>query len=174
MAEEKNRGKPQDALRDAAEQAARAFRDATDPERVAQAQAAMGLDPARMQETLRMMAERAQEQSRDAYDRVKAAAEEAGKAMETTVESAHGGSLTLSRKAIEAMRTNAEMGFTHLEKLAAVKSLSELIELQTSYVRRQIETAAEQAREMQALSRSVAQDMLRPAREAADKMRERD
>lgn len=165
--------RPQDAAWQAGEQASKAFRDATDPERLAEAQAAMGLDPAKMQETLRTMSEKAQEQSREAYTRLKSAAEEASRTLETTVESAHQGSLTLSRKAIDSMRTNAEMGFAHLEKLASVTSLSELIELQTGYVRRQIEAAADQARDMQSLSKSVAEDLLRPGREAAEKFRDR-
>ncbi|WP_246333354.1 phasin family protein [Aureimonas mangrovi] len=163
--------KPEDAMKDAAQRSQEAFRDAMDPEKIAQAQASMGFDPQRMQETLRTMTERSMAQSREAYGRMKSATDEAARTLESTMENVHNGSLTLSRKAIEAMRTNAEMGFSHLEKLASAGSVAEFVELQTGYLRRQMETVADQAREMQALSRDVAQDMARPTREAAERMK---
>lgn len=160
----------QDAARDAAERTQDAFRQAMDPEAIGRAQAAMGVDPAKMQETLRSMTERSMEQSKEAYSRLKTAADEATRTLESTVENAHNGSLAVSKKALDAMRSNAEMGFAHLEKLAGAKSMSELIELQTGFVRKQMEVAADQVKEMQALSRDVAQDLMRPGREAAEKM----
>lgn len=157
--------------REAAERTQDAFRQAMDPEAIGRAQAALGVDPAKMQETLRTMTERSVEQSKEAYSRLKSAADDTTRTLESTVENAHNGSLAVSKKALEAMRSNAEMGFEHLEKLAGAKSVSELIELQTSFIRRQMEVAADQAKEMQALSRDVAQDLMRPGREAAEKMK---
>lgn len=161
----------QDAMKDAVERGQAAFRDATDPEAISRAQAAMGVDPEKMQETLRTMTERSMEQSREAYRRLKEASDEATRTLESTLENAHGGSLTLSKKAIDAMRSNAELGFEHLERLASAKSLAELIELQTGFVRRQMETAADQAKDLQALSRDIAQDLMRPGREAAERLK---
>ncbi|WP_102960756.1 phasin [Mangrovicella endophytica] len=132
-------------------------------------QGTLGLDPAKFSETFRAMTEKSMEQSRQAYARMKSAAEDATKTLESTMENAHQGSLSLSRKAIEAMRNNAEMGFEHLDRMMGVKSFAELIELQTSYVRKQIETATDQAKELQTLSQSLAQDMLKPGREAFQK-----
>lgn len=162
----------QDAAKETMERTQDAFRQAMDPDAIGRAQSAMGVDPQKMQETLRTMTERSREQSQEAYRRLKTAAEEATRTMESTVENAHNGSLTLSRKALEAMRSNAEMGFEHLEKLASAKSVSELIELQTGFVRRQMEAAADQAREMQAISQEIGQELLRPGREAAERMKQ--
>ena len=47
------------------------------------------------------------------------------------------------------------------------RSLAEIIEMQTSFVRRQVELATDQAKEMQQMSQSVARDVTQPAREAA-------
>ncbi|KAB0680444.1 phasin [Aureimonas leprariae] len=130
------------------------------------AQDAMGMDPARMNETFREMTQRSMEQSREAYSRMKSAAEEATRTLESTMENVHQSSLQLSKRAIDAMRHNADLGFSHLEKLMSAKSFAEVVELQTSYVRQQIETSTDQAKEMQSLTQSIAQDMLKPGREA--------
>lgn len=154
---------------DAFEETQKAFRNATDPQRIAEAQAAMGLDPSRMQEAMRTMTEKSVEQSRQAYEQMRQASDEATRTLESTLENAHSGSLALSRKAIDAMRRNAEMGFSHLERMAGVKSIAELIELQTGFVRQQVELATDQAKEIQTLSQSAAQDLLRPTRDAAQR-----
>jgi phasin len=134
-----------------------------------QAQSMMGMDPSKMTETFRTMTQKSMEQSKEAYSRMKAAADDATKTMESTMENVHQSSLSLSKKAIEAMRSNAEMGFAHLEKMMAAKSFAEVVEMQTSYVRRQIEMATDQTKEMQSLVQSVAQELTKPAREAFQK-----
>ena len=134
-----------------------------------QAQAMMGMDPSKMTETFRAMTLKSMEQSKEAYARMKAAADDATKTMESTMEHVHQGSLSLSKKAIEALRSNAEMGFAHLEKMMSAKSFSEVIEMQTSYVRQQIEMATDQTKDMQALAQSVAQELTKPARDAFQK-----
>lgn len=137
-------------------------------------EAGAAMDPARFAEALRTMSERSVEQSRDAYGRMKLAADDASRALESTLENAHTGSLSFSKQMVDAMRANAEMGFAHLERLASVKSVAELIELQSSYVRRQAELAGDQAKAMQALSQTVAKEVLKPGREAVDRTTGRD
>lgn len=157
-----------DQAREAYDNAQRTFEKMTDPKALRDAQAAMGLDPAKMTEAFRSMSERSMEQSRQAYGKLKDASEQATHTLEATLENVHNGSLTLSKRAIEGMRAQAEMNFSHMEKLASVRSVAELIEMQTSFLRRQIEMATDQARDMQSLSQSVAQDVMRPAREATN------
>lgn len=157
-----------DHAREAYDNAQRTFEKMTDPKALRDAQAAMGLDPAKMTEAFRSMSERSMEQSRQAYGKLKDASEQATHTLEATLENVHNGSLTLSKRAIEGMRAQAEMNFSHMEKLASVRSVAELIEMQTSFLRRQIEMATDQARDMQSLSQSVAQDVMRPAREATN------
>ncbi|MBP0614892.1 phasin [Jiella mangrovi] len=141
----------------------------SDPFAMPNPQSMLGMDPSQMNETFRAMTQKSMEQSKEAYGRMKAAADEATKALETTMESAHQGSLQLSKKAIDAMRTNAELGFAHLDSMMSAKSFAEVIEMQTAYVRKQVEMATDQAKEMQSLSQSVAKDMMKPGREAFQK-----
>ena len=146
-------------------EAAGAFQAAAD-QATKNAEDMLGMDPAKMSETLRAMAQKSMEQSKEAYSRMKAVSDDATRSLESAMENAHQGSLSLSKKAIEAMRSNAEMGFAHLERMMSATSFAEVIEMQTGYVRRQIEAATDQARDMQALSQSIAQDMMKPGRDA--------
>ena len=51
----------------------------------------------------------------------------------------------LSLKTIAALRANAELNFSHLEALVGVKSVSELIEVQTVFFRKSVEAGVAQA-----------------------------
>lgn len=126
-------------------------------------------DPAKVTETMRDFAEKGAEQSKQAYARMKTAAEEATKTVETTVQSAQAGTVDLSLKAIDALRVNAESSFAHMEALLGVKSVSEFLELQTSFVRRQAEVVVEQAKTMQDATRKLAETVSKPAKDAAEK-----
>ncbi|WP_082655465.1 phasin family protein [Aureimonas sp. D3] len=161
--------KPHDAANAAFEGARQAFDSMTNPQAFRDAQAAFGMDPSKMTETFRATAEKSMEQSREAYARMKTAADEAAKTLEATIENAHSGSLNLTKRALDGMRTQAEMNFSHLEKLAGVKSVSEFIELQTSFFRQQVELATRQARDIQSASQSAAREVLQPSREAAER-----
>ncbi len=89
--------------------------------------------------------------------------------MEATVESAQSGTVELGLKAIEALRANADSSLSHMEALLSAKSLSELFELQTAFVRKQAELALEQARAMQETTRKVAESVAQPSKDAAQK-----
>ncbi|WAP69624.1 phasin family protein [Jiella pelagia] len=141
----------------------------SDPFAMPNAQSMLGMDPSQMNETFRSMTQKSMEQSKEAYGRMKAAADEATKALESTMENAHQGSLQLSKRAIDAMRTNAELGFQHLDSMMTAKTFAEMIEMQTAYVRKQVEMATDQVKEMQTLTQAVAQDMMKPGRDAFQK-----
>ncbi|MBB3952373.1 phasin family protein [Aureimonas jatrophae] len=156
-----------DAPRDPFEETRRAFDAMPGADAMRGAQAAMGLDPARLGEAFRTMTHSSLEQSREAYGRMRSAADEATRTLEATIDQAHSGSLNLSKRAIEGLRAQAEMNFEHLQKLSTVSSFSEFMEIQTRYLRRQIELATDQARAMQEMTRSAGEDLMRPARDAA-------
>ena len=126
-------------------------------------------DPAKVTETFRDFAEKGAAQSKEAYAKMKTAAEDATKTVEATLESAQSGSVELGLKAIDALRTNAESSLSHLEALLGVKSVSELFELQTAFVRKQAELAMEQAKSMQEATRKVAETVAKPGKDAAEK-----
>jgi phasin len=114
----------------------------------------------------RAFAEKGVEQSKEAYAKMKTGAENAQKAMESTLETARAAGNEFSMKSIAAARANTEAGFAHLEALVAAKSLSEVIELQTAFLRKAVETAVEQGKDFQAASTKAAEDVTKPMKEA--------
>ena len=131
---------------------------------------ATAFDPAKVNETFRDFAEKGAAQSKDAYAKMKTATEEATKTVETTLQTAQAGTVELGLKAIDALRTNAEMSFSHMEALLGVKSIAELVELQTSFIRKQAEVTVEQAKAMQEAAKKVAETVAKPGKEAVEKV----
>ncbi|CAK7259329.1 MULTISPECIES: phasin [unclassified Shinella] len=127
------------------------------------------IDPSKFSESFREFAEKGAAQTKEAYAKMKEAAEDATKTVEATLESAQAGSVELGLKAIEALRTNAENSLSHMEALLGVKSVSELFELQTAFLRKQAEVAVEQAKTLQETSKKVAEKVAAPGKSAAEK-----
>ncbi len=126
-------------------------------------------DASKATEQLRDYAEKGIEQTKEAYAKMKSGAEEAQKTFESTYETARATGTDLSLKAINAMRANADATFSHLEALVGVKSFSEFIELQTAWMRKSVETAVEQAKDMQATSSKAIDDVTKPMKSAFEK-----
>ncbi|AJD40145.1 phasin [Rhizobium mongolense] len=127
-------------------------------------------DPSKFAESFRDFAEKGAQQSREAYAKMKAAGEDAGKTLEATVQTAQAGTVEIGLKAIDALRTNAENSLSHMEALLGVKSIAELVELQTAFLRKQAELTVEQAKSMQETSKQVAEKLAKPSKEAAEKV----
>jgi phasin len=127
-------------------------------------------DPSKMNESFREFAEKGASQSRDAYGRMKFAAEEATNTAESTIQAAQAGTLEFGLKAMDALRTNADMSLAHLEQLFSVRSISEFMQLQTAFIRRQAELTVEQARTLQDSTRKLAENVVEPGRQAAEKV----
>jgi phasin len=100
---------------------------------------------------------------------VKNGMEDAQKVFESTFETAKTASNDLTLKSIAALRANAEANFAHMEALAGVKSLSEVMELQTAYMRKSYEMMVEQAKDFQAASTKAAEDVAKPTKTAFEK-----
>jgi phasin len=113
--------------------------------------------------------EKGVEQSKEVLAKFKAGSEETQKALESTYETAKTVSSDLSLKTIGIVRANAEAGFSHFEALIAVKSPSEFVELQTAFVRKQVEMAVEQVKELQAVTTKAVQDVSKPIKSAFEK-----
>ena len=126
-------------------------------------------DPSKVSESFRDFAEKGATQTKEAYAKMKDAAEDATKTVEATLESAQAGSVELGLKAIDALRTNAESSLAHMEALLGVKSVAELFELQTAFLRKQAEVTVEQAKTMQEATRKVAEQVAAPGKSAAEK-----
>ena len=118
---------------------------------------------------VRAFAEKGVEQTQEAYAKLKAGAEDAQKMVEDSVETVKGATKDVSLKTIAALRANAEAGFAHMESLLGIKSVSEFVELQTAYMRKQAEMAAEQVKDMQAVTTKAVEEATKPAKQAFEK-----
>lgn len=126
-------------------------------------------DAAKATEQFRTLTEQGVEQSRQTYAKMKTNAEEAQKALESTFETAKTAGDEFALKSIAATRANTEAYFAHLEALIGASSLSETLELQTAFMRKQMEAALDQAKDFQAISTKAAGDISKPVKDAFEK-----
>ena len=131
--------------------------------------AAAAFDTSKTVDQFRAFAEKGVEQSKEAYAKLKSGAETTQKALESTFEQAKAVGSEFSLKSIAAARANAEAGFSHLEALVGAKSLSEVIELQTAFLRKAVETAIEQTKDFQAASTKAVEDVSKPLKDVFEK-----
>lgn len=117
----------------------------------------------------RQYADQATRQARDAYGRMKDVAEDAQGTMEASFETVQNAGVTMGLRMIDAMRTNAELGLSHMESLLRAKSASEAVELNSTYARKQTETAMDQIKSLQETGTKVAEDMAAPVKEQMEK-----
>ena len=126
-------------------------------------------DASKATDQFRAFAEKGVEQSKEAYAKLKSGAEETQKAFEASYKSVRAVSSEMSLKTIAALRANAEASFAHLEALVGARSLSEVIELQTSFLRKRVEMGVAQAKDFQAVATKAAEDVARPLKSVVEK-----
>jgi phasin len=126
-------------------------------------------DPSKLSDNFRDFAEKSSGKTKEAIAKVKEATEEASKTVEATLQNAQAGTVELGMAAIGMIRSNTESSLAHLESLLGVKSVSELFELQTAYLRKQAEAAVEQAKALTETSKKVAETIAKPGKDAAEK-----
>lgn len=130
---------------------------------------AKGMDPAKMVETMRSLAEQGLERNKLFLDQLRANSDQMRESMQAGVDTAQQHSSKMSAAAVDAMRQQAEMTFGHLEKMMSVKTLSDAVELQTEFLRKQAELAVAGAKDFQSMASSAAEDMSKPMKDAAEK-----
>jgi phasin len=126
-------------------------------------------DASKATDQLRAFTEKGVQQSKEAYAKLKTGAENAQKALESSFETAKSAGSDLSLKTIAALRANAETDFAHLEALVGAGSVSELFELQTSYLRKRVELAVNQAKDLQSASAKAAEEVVKPVKDIFEK-----
>jgi len=127
------------------------------------------VEPSKAADQLRAVAEKGVEQSKEALAKLTSGAEDTQKALKSTFETAKSVSEELSLKTIAALRANAEADFSHLEALVGAKSLSDVVDLQTTFLRKRVEMGVEQAKEFQALTTKATTDVSRPFKDVFEK-----
>lgn len=130
-------------------------------------------DPSKFTDNFRDFAEKSSVKTKEALAKMKEATEEAteeaGKTVEATLSSAQTGAVEFGMKAIDILRSNTESSYAHMEALLGVKSVAELFELQTAFVRKQAEAVVAQAKSLQETSKKVAEEVSKPGKAAAEK-----
>jgi len=97
---------------------------------------------------MRKMAETSVAQAKQAFDGFLAAAQQAMSRVETQTVAAQSGASDMSRKAMAFAGENMAASFAFAQKLAQARDVEEVMRLQADFVRAQMQTFAEQAREL--------------------------
>lgn len=126
-------------------------------------------DAAQASEQFRAFAEKSTEQTKQAYARAKQNAEETQKALEATFENARTAGSELTTKSFAAMRENTEASLTHLEALSGARSFADLVEMQSTFMRKRMEVAVDQMKDFQTASQKSAESVSKPMRDAFEK-----
>src|ERR1700733_9576861 len=124
---------------------------------------------AEIQQSFRNALEKGVIESRAAFAKAKSATDETANAFEVSFAAAKDGALAINAKALEAMRTNADANFDFWKAMVSVKSLPDLLALQTEFARKQVETMTSQTKDFGALAQKAMADAVHPIKEQVAK-----
>lgn len=136
---------------------------------VDEAVAAVAEPAAEMQETVRAALENGVVESRAVFAKAKASADEAANAFEQSFAAAKDGVIAINAKALEALRANAEANLDFVKACFAVKSLSDLVSLQSEFARKQVDTVAVQFKDLGALTQKAMVETIEPVKDQVAK-----
>ncbi len=117
----------------------------------------------------RDLAEKSIAQARDSYAKMKTAAEDATDLVEDTYETAREGAFAIGVKAIDAAKVNSDASFAFARDLFGAKTFAEMIELQTSFARKQFDVFGSQFKELQDLAQKYVTDAAKPVTAQVEK-----
>jgi phasin len=106
-------------------------------------------------QAFRAIAETGTAQAKEAYEKMNAATAEATDLIRKSCSTAVEGAQVYNSKLLEFAQTNLKVAFDFAQKLLAVKSPSEFMELSTEHARKQLEILTEQTKELAALGQKV-------------------
>ena len=118
---------------------------------------------------VREFAEKSVSQARDAYAKLKTAADDATGLVEETIETAREGAFAIGLKAVDAAKSNSDASFSFARDLFGAKTMSDLIELQSTFARKQFDAFTSQFREFQALTEKLVTDTTKPVTDKVQK-----
>ena len=115
-----------------------------------------------MPTAFREIAEKGLSVAKENYEKMKGAAEEATDVLEETYSTASKGCSGYGLKVIEAARINSNATFDLFGELLGAKSYAEVVELTTSFMRKQFETMTAQAKDLTEEAQKVCADTAEP------------
>lgn len=110
----------------------------------------------------RELAEKSVAQAKENYEKMKSAAEEATDLVEDTYNTACKGCTDYGLKMIETARANSDAAFDLMTDLMGAKSYADVVELTSSYMRKQFDAFGTQAKELSEHVQKVATDTAEP------------
>lgn len=113
----------------------------------------------------REFAEKGVNQAKENWEKVKAATEETTDLLEDSYTNASKGAADYGMKLIEMGRANTNACFDFAGQMMGCKSMSEAVELSTSFAREQFEAVGAQAKELTALAQKIATETAEPIKE---------
>ena len=105
----------------------------------------LGLDTA-VPEGVRALAEKTVAQTREAYDRSKDAFDASLTTFERSFDAAGQGATAFNRKIVDIARRNVDTNFDLAKSLAGAKNLTDIVELQSTFWRKQFGVLTAQAK----------------------------
>ena len=73
--------------------------------------------------------------------------------------------IAINAKALEALRTNTEANFEFMKASFAVKSIADLVALQSEFTRKQVDAMSGQAKDIGALTQKTVADAFEPLKD---------
>ena len=110
---------------------------------------------------MRAMAEKSVAQAKQAVEGFISAAHRTVSTFEGQAETARKGAKDVSAKAMDFAGKNITSSFDFAQKLVRAKDMQEMLELQASYVRTQMQALADQAKELGQTTSKMASDPLK-------------
>lgn len=120
-------------------------------------------------DNVRAQVEKSLHETRARYAKTKSAVEEASTALESSYGVARDGMAQLNVKAIEALKSDAEANFDLMTSLVSATSISDVVKLNTEFVRKRIEEATARAKTFSEMARKVAEEAATPLRDSVAK-----
>jgi phasin len=121
----------------------------------------MATDQFQIPPEMRALAEKSVEQAKQAVEGFISAAQRTASALEGQAETARKGAKDAGEKAMGFAEQNIANSFDFVQKLVRAKDVQEMLELQASYIRSQMQVLAEQAKELGQSSANMATDPLK-------------
>ena len=113
----------------------------------------------------REMTEKGVNQAKDTYAKMRSAAEETTGVLENTYANASKGATDYGLRMLEMARANTNATFDYASELLSARTLGQVVEISTAHMRKQIELATEQAKELASLAQQVATHTAEPMKD---------
>ena len=101
-------------------------------------------------------------ESKAAFFKAKVSADEATAALQQSYAAAREGVIAINAKAFEALRVNTEANFDFMKSIMAVKSLTDLVALQSEFLRKQTDAITVQTKDIGALAQQTMTGAMEP------------